>query len=185
MSGTPTCDRVHMAHTCAREISHACRMTTPPGGACGAVGGYGHVEFSGDSMDVICMQNLVRITGVQPAALQATGVFCDANDANFSGCRAAINRYCASMGHASGFGFPDSFEGTFTVNCIPTSVGAAFNRPWSALAAINPGCAGPNPHNIYCPHAVHHWCRANGFASGWGTVEHNASNVVFVCVRNL
>ncbi len=184
VSGTETCDRVHAAHTCARNISMACRSASPPSGRCASVGGYGAVEYGADSMTVICISDLVRMTGVAASTLSATGFTCNADDANFGACRAAIHRYCASMGHASGFGYPDAFVGTFTVNCITTAVGQSFLRPWADIAAVQPMCRGPSPDTIYCPNGVHRYCQSRGFASGWGPVEHNSSVIGFVCIRN-
>ena len=179
------CGRIHQSNECARSIANECASGTPPTGECVARGGFGHVEFASGLITAICI-NSPRMGLIPQATLAAHHGGCTTLDDAYPQCKAAIHRYCQSRGHAGGFGFPEAGVGgsTFSVFCLSTSQAQAFARPWADLARYAAGCAGSPPHPVYCPYAVHHWCLANGFATGFGTVENDAAGAQFLCIRD-
>lgn len=72
-------------------------------GVKGYVSGVGPVEHSASVADVICVQH-AKVYQVSFATLASHHASCTAQDAFVPPCQAAINRFCQSKGHATGFG---------------------------------------------------------------------------------
>ena len=173
---------LHRSHACAASISAACLARTPPAGECGSDGGFGHVEIAGPSIESVCI-DATREAFTPGTTIRSFFSLCTTADADYPHCRVAINRYCQSRGLAGGFGYADGAD-SFTVFCLSYTQGQGFARPWSDFATIAPACSGSPPDPIYCPHAAHRWCIANGYAAGFGPVEQNAAGMTVICLRD-
>jgi hypothetical protein len=98
-------------------------------------------------------------------------------------CNAAIHRQCRSDGCAtSGFGPVENSGDVANSVCV---IGEARNVSFAELSARHAPCdgvgerIGPN-----CNAAIHRWCAANGFVSGYGPVENDGGNATVTCVRS-
>ncbi len=175
--GAPT---LHRSHLCAASIAAACRERTPPG-ECSSDGGFGHVEAAGPTIESVCVDSTPE--AFVPGSTIRTHFPCTTADGDYPGCRTALNRYCQSRGFAGGFGYADGAD-SFTVFCLTYGQAQGFARPWSEFAAFAAACSGSPPDPLYCPHAAHHWCIANGFVAGFGPVEQNGTGMTVICIRD-
>jgi hypothetical protein len=178
----PGCDRIHQDSVCARSISNACVDRTPPSRKCNARGGFGHLEYSGGLITVACV-DAPRMSFVPGAMLRAHHAGCTGAADAYPTCKAAIHRFCAATGYATGFGFTDGAD-TFSVFCLTSAQAVFHSQPWADLARYSAGCASNPPNPVYCPHAVHHWCLDRGFFAGFGTVENSATAASFFCLQD-
>lgn len=69
----------------------------------GATSGVGPVEHSATSASIICVKH-AKVRQVSFATLAAHHSGCTASKSFWPDCQAAINRYCAAQGHATGLG---------------------------------------------------------------------------------
>ncbi|MBX3248410.1 MAG: hypothetical protein KF901_14620 [Myxococcales bacterium] len=98
-------------------------------------------------------------------------------------CFAASHRACAAFSACvqSGFGPVENNLDYAPTVCAEASVR---NLTYAQLAAQHPPCDGSFPNGTAsadCNAAIHRWCRANGFVTGWGPVENAAPNVAVAC----
>ncbi len=166
----PACNAAIHRH-CAAQ---ACRDT-----------GYGPVENSGDTAVVTCL-GVAATADVPFATLQGRHPGCAAGRPPQSpDCNAAINRWCQASGHLSGFGPLEVGPESMTVACVARDAAQPFEVSYAqGLAAQHPPCDGSTQRmGPDCNAAIHRWCRAQGFASGFGPVENSGDTAFVVCVR--
>ncbi len=106
---------------------------------------------------------------------------CDGTTRRGLACNAAINRYCSTRGCLrTGFGPVSGTADEINVACVISE-----NREvtYETLATYIPGCTGPYT-TIFCNAAIHRYCAANGFASGFGPIEAATTVEIVSCVHS-
>lgn len=97
-------------------------------------------------------------------------------------CNAAIHRACGDGCTNSGFGPVENSGDVANVACV---IGEVRTVSFAMLSSIQAPCdgtgeiAGPN-----CNAAIHRYCGAQGFVSGFGPVENADGNASLTCVRS-
>ncbi|MCA9542391.1 MAG: hypothetical protein KC620_26020, partial [Myxococcales bacterium] len=147
--------------------------------------GFGPVESAGDTAEVICLAGRVD-EWVTWATLGAQNVACDGvGERDGPNCNAAIHRWCANRGLVSGFGPVEVGPGAgmFAVCVGPRA--EVRGTTYAVLSAHNRFCDGNGQRiGLECNNAIHLWCRAQGFVSGFGPVESSGGDVAVTCVRD-
>jgi hypothetical protein len=98
-------------------------------------------------------------------------------------CNAAMHRYCARRGcTTSGFGPVENSGDTAVVTCVVTDGGRMVS--FDDLSRQHPSCSASTQRTgVNCNSAIHRWCRAQGFASGFGPVEQGPTEAYVTCLR--
>ena len=144
--------------------------------------GFGPVENSGDTATITCVAGTVRNTTY--TVLSSHHGSCTAAEVMGPNCNAAIHRYCASEGFASGFGPVENSGDVAVVTCVPSEIAEGRSTTYTALSMHHSPCnAGGERMGPNCNAAIHRWCRAQGFTSGFGPVENSGDTAVVACVR--
>jgi hypothetical protein len=96
-------------------------------------------------------------------------------------CNRAAHRFCVARGCAStGFAPIENSGDVAVVACV---AGAALrNVTAAALTSLQVACVPGSPHSLGCNSAIHRYCLGQGFASGFGPVEVNATSSLVACV---
>jgi hypothetical protein len=145
--------------------------------------GWGPVENSGDAASVTCVAMgadrqvpFAVLAGIQPA--------CDGSGQRIGPeCNSAIHRYCRGEGFESGFGPIESGPDAVTVTCVPAGASQVVETSYGALSGFHGPCNQGNYIGSDCNAAIHRFCAASGFSSGFGPVEHSGDTAVVTCVR--
>ena len=98
-------------------------------------------------------------------------------------CNAAIHRACgADRCHVSGFGPVELVGGDLTAVCVS---GAALRVvPFAELSDFGRDCRGVfGAYGHACSAAIHTWCRARGFVTGFGPVESREQDADVACLQ--
>jgi hypothetical protein len=149
---------------------------------CG-VTGFGPIENSGDTAIVTCLASVVTLV-VPFAELATRHAGCNGQNQRIGPeCNAAIHRHCQSLGHVSGFGPIESGADDVTITCI--GAGAEVRVvPYATLAGHHAPCNGAGQRiGPDCNAAMHRWCSAQGYVSGFGPVENSGGDATVTCVR--
>lgn len=151
---------------------------------CGARGcttsGFGPDENAGDGADVTCVVASVRATSY--TALSAHHAGCTTATVWGPDCNAAIHRYCAAAGFPSGYGPVEHSGDVAHVACVPASM--VITTSYTTLATHHPGCNGTAQRmGPECNAAIHRFCAASGYVSGFGPVENSGDVAAVACVR--
>lgn len=97
-------------------------------------------------------------------------------------CNAAIHRLCTDGCTTSGFGPVENSGDVANVACV---IGDVRHVTYSTLASHHAGCDGFGERmGRQCNAAIHRYCVANGFVSGFGPVENDGPNAYVSCVRS-
>jgi hypothetical protein len=142
--------------------------------------GFGPVENYMDAFHAGC----VRSDGFDvPYAELAThhGVCDGAGERLGPNCNAAMHRWCASRGYASGFGPTEQGPDHALVQCVPSGVGTVIITSYTELSAQHGGCNVDSRIGPDCNAAIHRWCRSQGYTSGYGPVENSGDTAVVTC----
>ncbi len=174
-----TCDggNQRIGSGCSAAINRFC------GGQGCATTGFGPVENSGDTAVVTCVAS-VEARVVPFADLAAHHGPCDGQNQRIGpDCNAAIHRWCRAQGFVSGFGPRESGPDAVHVACVGEGAEAR-GTTYAALAGHHQPCDG-NWQRIGpdCNAAIHRWCRAQGFESGFGPVENFGGDATVTCLR--
>lgn len=140
--------------------------------------GFGPLENSGDRADIACVA--ANVVAVPWTALSAIHAPCDGvGQVVGIQCNSAIHRWCAGNGFASGFGPVERGAGQAHVACVSSAEVRSIT--YADVAAHHAGCSsgGPSPD---CDAAIHRYCRAQGFVTGFGPVESSGANLAVTCV---
>ena len=86
-------------------------------------------------------------------------------------------------GFESGFGPIESGPDAVTVTCVPAGVSQVVETTYGALSGFHGPCNQGNYIGADCNAAIHRFCAASGFSSGFGPVEHSGDTAVVTCVR--
>jgi len=107
---------------------------------------------------------------------------CDGASERFGlSCNAAIHRFCRDRSCvSSGFGPVENTGDTAHVACVEADIRGT---TYTALSAHQPSCDGATErHGLRCNEAIHRWCRAAGFESGFGPLENSGDTAFVACV---
>jgi hypothetical protein len=172
----PGCDGTsqRIGPDCNAAIHRSCaaRGCTPSG--------YGPVENTGDSAFITCVVGTVVSTTYSALSTHHSG--CTASTRYGPDCNAAIHRYCRAIGQTTGFGPVENWDDNAVVTCVRSAT--VMGTTYTAMRTYHSGCdgmrerMGPN-----CNAAIHRYCRALGFDSGWGPLENYADNLDIACIR--
>jgi hypothetical protein len=155
---------------------------------CGAAAcnnsGFGPVENSGDTAQVTCLRGTNR--NVSYATLATHHSVCNGTGQIMGpDCNAAIHRYCTSMGFVSGLGPVENSGGVADVTCVPSAIAEVRMTTYTALSGHHAPCNGSTQRwGVDCNAAIHRWCGAQGFESGFGPVENSGDTAYVTCVRD-
>jgi hypothetical protein len=146
--------------------------------------GFGPLENSGDRADVGCVSaDPPRQTTY--TVLASHHDVCDGGRERMGpNCNAAIHRFCASQGYASGFGPNENSGDAAAVTCVRPEAAQVHVTSYTELATHHDVCdgsrerVGPN-----CNAAINRWCGSRGFTTGFGPVENSGDIAVVTCVR--
>ncbi|MCB9525904.1 MAG: hypothetical protein H6702_21385 [Myxococcales bacterium] len=96
-------------------------------------------------------------------------------------CNAAIHRHCADQGcRDAGFGPVENSGDVAHITCLAAE---KHNVPFGDLQARHPGCGDGRPVvSPDCNAAIHRWCAANGYLSGFGPLEHGGGAMLVACI---
>jgi hypothetical protein len=172
-----------------------CTQATRIGGACNAAihrlcagrgcsqTGFGPLENSGDTSVVACIAtDFVRSIPYAALTMQHPG--CSASTERIGPqCNAAIHRYCASMGYASGFGPLEQGADAATIACVRAPSAEVVNSTYTALSGQHAGCNQTSRIGSDCNAAISRFCASRGAATGYGPIENSGDTAVIVCVR--
>jgi hypothetical protein len=142
--------------------------------------GFGPVENYEDQFHAGC----VRADGfdVPYAELSTHHSPCDGSTERIGpNCNAAMHRYCASRGYASGFGPAEQGPDSALVQCVAFGVGTVIVTSYTELSAHHGGCTINSRIGPDCNAAIHRYCRSQGHVSGYGPVENSGDTSVVTC----
>ncbi len=170
-----TTERMGLA--CNAAIHRHCAMS-----ACHD-SGFGPVENAGDDAWVTCVAGEVRHTTY--ATLASHHAPCDGTTERIGrNCNAAIHRYCQAAGFASGFGPDENSSGELDVTCVDSAIAEVRTTSYTTLATHHSPCDGTTERfGPSCNAAIHRYCQAAGFTSGFGPVENIDDTALVTCVR--
>jgi hypothetical protein len=174
----------HSGCTSADPGSLYCRSATHR--TCAANGcaatGIGAVASAGDAAAITCLDATTATplaTTYTELAVQHGG--CSAATPFGPDCNAAIHRWCASAGSATGFGPVEAYGDAATVVCTPEAT--VLDASYAVLAGLESGCDGVSQRaGAACDEAIHRWCRAEGYSSGFGPVENSGDLALVACL---
>jgi hypothetical protein len=186
---------VNSTYTALAGRHDGCNPSTRIGGACNAAinrlcasrgctqSGFGPLENSGDNAVIACVAtDFVR--SVPYATLSMHHAPCSASTERIGpNCNAAIHRYCASMGYASGFGPAEQGPDAATIVCLRAPSATVVNTTYTELSMRHGGCTQSTRIGSDCNAAISRFCSGRGFATGYGPVENSGDVAVVVCVR--
>lgn len=149
--------------------------------ACGT-SGFGPLENSGDLAIIACVVAPPSLT-VPWAELAAQHPPCNASGERIGpNCNAAIHRYCANHGYATGFGPVESNDQNATITCLEPSAVQVLNTTYTELAVQHGGCTATSRIGPDCNAAINRYCANTGRRTGYGPVENSGDNLTIVCV---
>jgi hypothetical protein len=98
-------------------------------------------------------------------------------------CNAAVHRFCARRACATtGFGPAENSGDVAVVACVASD--GLRSVSFDDLSRQHPDCSASTQRTgVHCNSAIHRWCRAQGFASGFGPVEQGSAEALVACLR--
>lgn len=212
MPGTETCNgqdddcdgetdegfRANVVNSTYTELAmrhDGCNQATRIGGACNAAmhrlcagrgcaqSGFGPLENSGDVSVVACVvSDFVR--SVPYATLSMHHAGCSASTERIGPqCNAAIHRFCAAMGYATGYGPAEQGPDAATIVCLRAPGAEVVSTTYTELAMRHGGCTQATRIGSDCNAAISRFCSSRGFATGFGPLENSGDTAVVACVR--
>ena len=182
------------SYTALGAFQAGCNQTTPWGIYCNSAikrfcmtqnyggGGFGPIEHSGDSVTVGCYQSsAATIVATSFSALAGFASNCSA--ANPMVCASAVNRFCASVGYASGYGVVEDSGDSAWVGCVQSSITYLVNDTFTDLTAQQSACTTANSISDACFSGAYRFCRNYGYTTGFGPLEYSGNTAVWACVR--
>jgi hypothetical protein len=124
-----------------------------------------------------------RVQASTYTSLRAIVAACDGGSQRMGlDCNAAIHRQCRDGCATSGFGPIENDHDVANTVCV---IGEVRTVPFSELAARHPPCDGTGERiGPNCNAAIHRYCAASGFTSGFGPVENAGGAASVTCVRS-
>ncbi len=143
--------------------------------------GVGPLENSGDLAILACVTAEPSID-VPFATLAAQHPGCTVNSRIGSDCNAAIHRYCASRGYASGFGPVEQGAESALVTCLRGEAARVEVTSYTVLMGHHDGCTAQTRLGPACNAAISRFCGQRGFRTGFGPVENSGDTAVVTCL---
>lgn len=161
---------------CNAAMHRQCALT-----ACGT-SGFGPLENSGDLAVIACV--------VAPPSRVVTWAELSAQHAPCNGtgerigpnCNAAIHRYCAANGYATGFGPVEADEQGATITCLEASAVQVVNTDYPTMTGQHPGCTAASRIGPDCNAAISRYCASTGRRTGFGPLENFGDALTVACV---
>ncbi len=124
----------------------------------------------------------VDVTQVPHTTLSAAHGYCTADDPGSLSCRSATHRTCQANGcAASGIGAVASDGTTAAITCLDPAQSNPLAVTYGELAVQHGGCTSGTLFGADCNAAIHRWCAATGFVTGFGPVEVAGEDTTVVC----
>lgn len=145
-------------------------------------GGFGPVELGPSNGAFVCVSGGTAIGGF--AEVVAAQPACSSDGlAGQRVCESAVHRAGAGKGYVSAV-LQAHAPSSWTYLGLPAERAQAFaGLTWAEIGAKHAGCTLSAVDGWDCNAAVHRWCNGKGFASGFGPVEYNTTELAVVCVR--
>ncbi len=146
--------------------------------------GFGPLENSGDISIIGCVAAEPG-RDVPYATLATFDPSCDGSAQRMGPeCNAAMHRYCASLGYASGFGPGESGADSALVTCLRAGAATAVPTTYTVLATYHDGCSGVGEgrYGPACNAAINRFCAGTGYTTGFGPVENAGDGATVVCI---
>jgi hypothetical protein len=144
--------------------------------------GFGPLENSGDTAVIGCVVAAALID-TPYATLAGHHDVCDGSRERIGpNCNAAIHRYCASMGFATGFGPNEQGPSTALVACLSPAQATVISTTYSNLSGFHGGCTTSSRIGPDCNAAINRFCQSSGYATGYGPVENSGDTSIVACV---
>ena len=147
--------------------------------------GFGAIENDGNIANIVCVPGgQVTVREVAWPQLTAIQPGCD-GQTNFFGlsCNSAMHRWCQAQGLTTGWGPVERNNAHAYVSCAPRAT--VLNTTFTTLSTYIPGCNGSGTSGRFsldCNAAISRHCAAQGFASGWGPIEHDGDSATIACL---
>ena len=178
----PDCDPDVWTHSphCRAATHRACATT-----AC-ATTGIGPVAWEADGTGgIVCLDDTVAtIQWTTYTALGAQHGGCHQGNRFGPDCNAAINRWCSAQGLTTGYGPIENSGDDAVVACNPGAT--VIHTTYTEVSAYGELCNGASERmGPDCDAAFHHYCRAQGYATGHGPLENSGDNAHVACIGAL
>jgi hypothetical protein len=146
--------------------------------------GFGPFDPAFGSVGVTCVLT-APVEHVAYATLAAYHAPCDGTTQRIGpDCSAAVKRYCADHGYVSGFGPVENSGDEMTLACVRSATSAEVESSYTVLSGYHGSCNGTTERwGASCATAIHLFCQASGYVSGFGPVENTGDRAWVVCVR--
>jgi hypothetical protein len=145
--------------------------------------GFGPLENSGDIAIVGCVTADPAID-VPYAELATHHPPCDGTNQRIGpDCNAAIHRYCASKGYASGYGPVEGGSSSALIVCLSTAQATVVGTTYTVLMTHHDGCTAGTRIGPACNAAINRFCASTGHTTGYGPVENFGDGATVTCVR--
>jgi hypothetical protein len=146
-----------------------------------AVSGYGPVTRSRTDLEVTCLDDTqADVVQTTFGELSTFHYGCNAGYRQGGACNAAISRLCGGRGLGTGYGPVENGGDAATVVCVPAAT--VLESSYTALSALDGGCNQGTRWGAGCDRAIHAWCEAEGFRSGFGPLENSGDLAIVACV---
>ncbi|MBK7403004.1 MAG: hypothetical protein IPJ34_43960 [Myxococcales bacterium] len=131
----------------------------------------------------VCISGGTALSGFSDVVAAQPGCSSDAL-AGQRVCESAVHRAGAAKGFASAI-LQSHAPSSWTYLGLPNDRVQVFaGVSWTEITAKHAGCTITNVDAWDCNAAVHRWCTAKGFPSGYGPIEYNPSERLAVaCVK--
>ncbi|HJK93154.1 MAG TPA: DUF1592 domain-containing protein [Polyangiaceae bacterium LLY-WYZ-15_(1-7)] len=171
----PGCDGASQRRgtDCNAAIHRLCAATGCNGS------GFGPVAVAGDAATVACVD--AGPIGTTYTALRGHHPSCDGVERMGPNCNAAIHRFCQSRGAASGFGPVEHSGDGASIVCVDDAEVRVLT--YGDLTPHQASCHSGTRIGPECDAAIHRYCVAEGFATGFGPVENSGETAVVTCLR--
>ena len=177
--GHYACDPVVDAFSpaCHAAANRACAGT-----GC-AVTGVGPVSIDAyaETLEVSCLDATeAELVNTTFTTLSGHHDGCTIDTRQGGACNAAIHRMCGASGQVTGFGPVENSGDDATVVCTPQAV--VLDGSYSTLSTYDAGCNATTRIGVACNHAMHEWCRSQGYATGHGPLENFDDYAAVACM---
>lgn len=141
----------------------------------------GH-DFAQDVVAVTCLDSRTAVElSTTFTELASHHAWCSASEPVSADCNASISRFCAAEGLTTGFGPLEHSADVAAVACTPSA--EVHTVDYDELSALNGGCYWPeNRLSEECNLAIHQWCTARDYATGFGPLENWDNLAQVACI---
>lgn len=187
--------RVEVNFTILQIFQRGCLSTASTSVACssaasrfcqtqGFLSSTGVLQHTGDKTIVACLsKNAATSVAVTIAELKALNSSCTQVATATAACQSAVFHYCQNNGFkGGGFGPQEANGNNISITCLPEGRGSAIGTTFAALSGYGSACSSAVPAGDSCRAAADLMCRAQGYAAGYGIVDHSGAQAALGCV---